>query len=101
MQSFLSDNLFSLSCRWSIGYTGSPIFFTDETTIAHLSGNCIRFVNIITKEESFLESPGDGIEVFAVNTGYNAIAFSEVCTDTNIYIYDFLNLTEPKTILQG
>ncbi len=87
--------------RWSIGYNGSPIFFTNNKTIAHLAGNCIRLFNIESGEEKFIRSPGDGIGVIAVNTSYNLIALSESCIDTNIFIYDLDDTSEPKAVLQG
>ena len=70
-------------------------------TITHVSGNCIRFLNTEDNEERFLESPGDGIGAFAVNTVYNTIALSEVCIDARIFVYDVSDFSKTRSVLKG
>eukprot|EP00794_Sanderia_malayensis_P005297 gene5297-5966_t len=95
------DQFGTVNLRWSVGYNGSPIFFIKNDVIAHLTGNSVRFLNLTSGEETFITSPGDGIDIFAVNTTYNVIAFSEACINTKIFIYDLDNCWEPKAVLQG
>eukprot|EP00795_Rhopilema_esculentum_P012071 gene12071-2664_t len=95
------DQFGKVHLRWSAGYKGDRLFYTDAHTIAYISGNCIRFFNTKTGDEEFLDSPGNGIGAFAVNSTYHTIAFSEVCMDTNVYIYDLSDFTKPAAVLEG
>ena len=86
---------------WSTGYNGKLLLYTDQVTVAHVCGNCIRFLNTETNEEVFLDSPGDGIGAFASNPAYNTIALSEICIDAKIYIYELSTLEKPQVTLEG
>ena len=86
---------------WYNGYSGKPLLYTDSVTLAYVCGNAIRFLNTKTEEETYLISPGDGIRSFASNPPYNTIAFSDVCIDAKIYIYELPFLEKPKVALEG
>lgn len=92
--------LFFIS-SWSTGYRGTSLLYTDDVTVAYICGNCIRFLNTETNEEKFIESPGDGIGAFASNPAYNTLAFSDVCLDAMIYIYELSLRAQPKVTLRG
>ena len=77
------------------------MLYTDEVTVAHTCGNCIRFLNTETNEETFLDCPGDGIGAFATNPIYGEIAFSDKGIDAKIYIYEAPIYDEPKVVLRG
>ena len=75
--------------------------YTDSVTLAYVCGNAIRFLNTKTDEETYLTSPGDGIGSLASNPPYNTIAFSDVCIEAKIYVYELSFLEKPKVTLQG
>ena len=77
------------------------MLYTDAVTLAYVCGNSIRFLNTETLEEKYLHSPGDGIGTLATNPAYNIIAFSDVCIDAKIYIYELFSLENPNVVLEG
>jgi len=95
------DKFGSIGLRWYNGYNGKSLLYTDAVTLAYVCGNSIRFLNTETLEEKYLHSPGDGIGTLATNPAYNIIAFSDVCIDAKIYIYELFSLENPNVVLEG
>lgn len=94
--------LFRLSfCSSSVGYNGSRICYINDEIVCFILGNTIKFIDIKTKEEQYILSPGDGIQSFAVNSSYECIAFSDEGAETNIFIYEYINLTTPVQKIPG
>ena len=86
---------------WYNGYNGNSLVFTDDFTLAYICGNSIKFLNTETNQEEYLHTSGDGIGALASNPAYNTIAFSDVCIDAKIYIYELSFLGRPKVVLEG
>ncbi|XP_066933494.1 cilia- and flagella-associated protein 43-like [Clytia hemisphaerica] len=95
------DQFGDIVLNWSVGYDGSPVHFLDNKTICYVNGNCIKIVNIEDNSVNYLQSPGNGIAVLAVNPLYGYLAFSENGLNANIYIYNKNDLVKPSHTLPG
>ena len=86
---------------WSVGYEGSPIYFTDENVICFINANSLKFIDLTNQQTRYLQAPGDGIQTLAVNIGYGFVAFSEDGMNAKIFIYNINQLDTPKKTLKG
>ena len=86
---------------WSVGYDGSPVYFTDENVICFINSNCLKFIDLTSQITTYLPAPGDGIQSLAVNIEYGFIAFSEDGINAKIFVYNVHQLDTPSGTLEG
>ncbi|XP_034537901.1 cilia- and flagella-associated protein 43 isoform X3 [Notolabrus celidotus] len=94
------DDTGSLEIRWIQGFTGKSITFVDNKTACYPCGSCISFLNLETKAQSVLQSPGRGVGAFTANANNGIFAFSEqkLCPSIFVYVFKELHL---KNELKG
>ncbi|KAH0623768.1 hypothetical protein JD844_006884 [Phrynosoma platyrhinos] len=80
------------SPKWVQGFTNKSVGFVNSRTICYPCGNYIIFINIITRDRSFLKCHTGGIGAFAVNPNQHVVAFSDRQLNPVIYIYNFQGL---------
>ncbi|KAA8583707.1 hypothetical protein FQN60_014915 [Etheostoma spectabile] len=86
------DEIGSLEVRWVQGFTNKSIEFVDNKTLCYTCGSHICFLNLETKKQSVLRSPGRGIGVLTANGNNKTFAFSEEKLSPSIFVYDFPEL---------
>jgi hypothetical protein len=91
----------SFSLRWSQGYSGTKLHYIKKDVLCFVCGNSIKFVNIKSKDQSFLSSDGAGIACFAVNPTNRAVGFADKSMEPNIYVYTYPNLMTHRAKLKG
>ncbi|XP_075997913.1 cilia- and flagella-associated protein 43 [Genypterus blacodes] len=90
----------SLEVRWVQGFTSKNVQFVDKKTICYACGIYICFLNLETKIQSLLPSPGRGLGAFTANGNSGIIAFSEQKLHPSIFVYVFPEL-KLKNELKG
>ncbi|XP_076599514.1 cilia- and flagella-associated protein 43 [Chaetodon auriga] len=83
------DKSGSLEVRWIQGFTNKSIEFVDNKTVCYPSGSHICFLNLETKMQSVLQSPGRGIGALTANGNNRIFAFSEQKLSPSIFVYIF------------
>ncbi|XP_041802985.1 cilia- and flagella-associated protein 43 [Chelmon rostratus] len=94
------DVIGSLEVRWIQGFTNKSIEFVDSKTVCYTSGSHICFLNLETKIQSVLQSPGRGIGALTANGNNGIFAFSEQKLSPSIFVYIFPEL-QLKNELKG
>ncbi|KAF3841998.1 hypothetical protein F7725_023949, partial [Dissostichus mawsoni] len=94
------DDIGSLEVRWIQGFTNKCIEFVDNKTVCYTCGSHICFLNLETKKQSVLQSPGRGIGALTANTKNGTFAFSEEKLSPSIFVYSFPEL-QLKNELKG
>ncbi|XP_074532554.1 cilia- and flagella-associated protein 43 isoform X2 [Halichoeres trimaculatus] len=94
------DDTGSLEISWIQGFTGKSIAFVDNETVCYPCGSHICFLNLGTKAQSVLKSPGRGVGAFTANGNNGIFAFSEqkLCPSLFVYVFRGLHL---KNELKG
>ncbi|XP_034407920.1 cilia- and flagella-associated protein 43 [Cyclopterus lumpus] len=90
----------SLDVRWIRGFTNESIEFVDNKTVCYRCGNNICFLNLETKQQHVLQSPGRGVGALTANGNNGTIAFSEEKLSPSIFVYIFPEL-QLKNELKG
>ncbi|KAM3606934.1 uncharacterized protein V6R79_025898 [Siganus canaliculatus] len=90
----------SLEVRWVQGFTTKTVEFVDNKTVCYSCGSHLCFLNLETKMQSVLPSPGRGIGAFTANGNSGIFAFSEQKLSPSIFVYVFPEL-ELKNELKG
>ncbi|XP_059215696.1 cilia- and flagella-associated protein 43 isoform X2 [Centropristis striata] len=83
------DDIGSLEVRWTQGFTNKSIEFVDNKTVCYTCGSYICFLNLETKKQSLLQSPGRGIGKLTANGNNGILAFSEEKLSPSIFVYTF------------
>ncbi|KAM9804149.1 LOW QUALITY PROTEIN: cilia- and flagella-associated protein 43 [Neosynchiropus ocellatus] len=91
----------SLELRWIRGFTNQNIEFVDEKTVCYLCGSHICFLNLETKRQSALESPGRGAGVLTASGISGIFAFSERKLEPSIFVYSFPDLKQKQQLKSG
>ncbi|XP_042289784.1 cilia- and flagella-associated protein 43 isoform X1 [Thunnus maccoyii] len=94
------DDIGSLEIRWIQGFTNKNIEFVDDKTVCYTCGSHICFLNLETKMQSVLQSPGRGIGALTANGNSGIFAFSEQKLSPSIFVYSFPEL-QLKNELKG
>ncbi|XP_028458704.1 cilia- and flagella-associated protein 43 isoform X2 [Perca flavescens] len=94
------DGIGSLEVRWIQGFTNKSIEFVDNKTVCYTCGSHICFLNLETKKQSVLQSPGRGIGALTANGNNRTFAFSEEKLSPSIFVYIFPEL-QLKNELKG
>ncbi|XP_034008505.1 cilia- and flagella-associated protein 43 isoform X1 [Trematomus bernacchii] len=94
------DDIGSLDVRWIQGFTNKCIEFVDNKTVCYTCGSHICFLNLETKKQSVLQSPGRGIGALTANSKNGTFAFSEEKLSPSIFVYSFPEL-QLKNELKG
>ncbi|XP_053188578.1 cilia- and flagella-associated protein 43-like [Scomber japonicus] len=94
------DEIGSLEIRWIQGFTNKNIEFVDDKTIFYTCGSHICFLNLETKTQSVLQSPGRGVGALTTNSHSGIFAFSEQKLSPSIFVYIFPEL-QLKNELKG
>ncbi|KAM6443389.1 cilia- and flagella-associated protein 43 [Liasis olivaceus] len=81
-----------LEVKWVQGFTNRKVGFVNNRTVCYPCGNYIIFINIETRERSFLRCRYGSIGAFGVNASQNIVAFSDRQLHPTIYIYSFPGL---------
>ncbi|KAK1164357.1 cilia- and flagella-associated protein 43 isoform X1 [Acipenser oxyrinchus oxyrinchus] len=79
----------SLEVRWVQGFTNQRVAFVDSSTVCYPCGNHVIFIDLETKKQRVLQSPGGSIGAFTVNARTRMVAFSEQRLNPSIYVYTF------------
>ncbi|KAK5854131.1 hypothetical protein PBY51_015227 [Eleginops maclovinus] len=83
------DDITSLKVRWIQCFTNKCIEFVDNKTVCYTCGSHICFLNLETKKQSVLQSPGRGIGALTANGKSGTFAFSEEKLSPSIFVYTF------------
>ncbi|KAM7385486.1 hypothetical protein PAMP_001568 [Pampus punctatissimus] len=94
------DDIERLEIRWIQGFTNKNIEFVDDKTVFYTCGSHICFLNLETKMQSVLQSPGRGIGALTANGSNGIFAFSEQKMSPSIFVYSFPEL-QVKNELKG
>ncbi|XP_068423978.1 cilia- and flagella-associated protein 43 [Clinocottus analis] len=94
------DDIESFDIRWTRGFTNKSIEFVDNKTVCYTSGNNIGFLNLETKQQHALQSPGRGVGALTANGNNGTLAFSEEKISPSIFVYIFPEL-QLKNELKG
>ncbi|XP_013915005.1 PREDICTED: cilia- and flagella-associated protein 43 [Thamnophis sirtalis] len=78
-----------LEPKWVQGFTNRKVGFINNRTVSYPCGNYIIFINMETRERSFLRCHHGNIGAFAVNASQNLVAFSDRQLNPRIYVYNF------------
>uniref|UniRef100_A0A8C6XW02 Cilia- and flagella-associated protein 43 n=1 Tax=Naja naja TaxID=35670 RepID=A0A8C6XW02_NAJNA len=78
--------------RWVQGFTNRKVGFINNRTVSYPCGNYIIFIDMETRERSFLQCHYGNIGAFAVNASQNIVAFSDRQLNPRIYVYNFPGL---------
>ncbi|XP_060538906.1 cilia- and flagella-associated protein 43 isoform X3 [Pantherophis guttatus] len=81
-----------LEPKWVQGFTNRKVGFINNRTVSYPCGNYIIFINMETRERSFLRCHFGNIGAFAVNASQNIVAFSDRQLNPRIYVYNFPGL---------
>ncbi|XP_033885994.1 cilia- and flagella-associated protein 43 isoform X1 [Acipenser ruthenus] len=90
----------SLEVRWVQGFTRQRVAFADSSTVCYPCGNHVIFIDLETKKQRVLQSPGGSIGAFTVNACTRMVAFSEQRLNPSIYVYTFPQF-EKQSELKG
>ncbi|KAM9345139.1 cilia- and flagella-associated protein 43 [Symphorus nematophorus] len=94
------DETGSLEVRWIQGFANRSIEFVDNKTACYPCGSHICFLNLETKMQSVLQSPGRSIGALTANGNNGIFAFSEQKLSPSIFVYNFPGL-QLKNELKG
>ncbi|XP_037639094.1 cilia- and flagella-associated protein 43 isoform X1 [Sebastes umbrosus] len=83
------DGIGRLEVRWIRGFTNNSVEFVDNKTVCYTNGSHVCFLNLETKEQSVLLSPGRGIGALTANGNNGSFAFSEEKLSPSIFVYIF------------
>ncbi|KAI3363278.1 hypothetical protein L3Q82_011908 [Scortum barcoo] len=75
--------------RWIQGFANSRIEFVDNKTVCYTCGSYICFLNLETKVQRLLQSPGRGVGVLTASGNSGMFAFSEQKLSPSIFVYIF------------
>ncbi|XP_026523209.1 cilia- and flagella-associated protein 43 [Notechis scutatus] len=81
-----------LEPKWVQGFTNRKVGFINNRTVSYPCGNYIIFIDMETRERSFLQCHYGNIGAFAVNASQNIVAFSDRQLNPRIYVYNFPGL---------
>ncbi|XP_026560498.1 cilia- and flagella-associated protein 43 [Pseudonaja textilis] len=81
-----------LEPKWVQGFTNRKVGFINNRTVSYPCGNYIIFIDIETRERSFLQCHYGNIGAFALNASQNIVAFSDRQLNPRIYVYNFPGL---------
>ncbi|XP_056291308.1 cilia- and flagella-associated protein 43 isoform X1 [Pseudoliparis swirei] len=90
----------SLDVRWIRGITNKSIEFVDNNTVCYRCGKNICFLNLETKQQRMLQSPGRGVGALTADGKTGTVAFSEEKLSPSIFVYIFPEL-QLKNELKG
>ena len=77
------------SCRWFLGYDGSPIHFVDNSTLLYSSGNGLTLVHHSGKHVRSLPSHGRGVGPIATAPKANTIVYAESTLRPKIFAISY------------
>ncbi|XP_030297865.1 cilia- and flagella-associated protein 43 isoform X2 [Sparus aurata] len=83
------DDIGSFNVRWIQGFANKNIEFVDDTTVCYACGSHLCFLNLETKTQSVLQSPGRGVGALTANGNNGMFAFSERKLSPAIFVYIF------------
>nr|XP_046257140.1 cilia- and flagella-associated protein 43 isoform X2 [Scatophagus argus] len=83
------DGIGSLDVRWIQGFKSKNMEFADNKTVCYPCGTHICFLNLETKMQNVLQSPGKGVGALAANGNDGIFAFSEQKLSPSIFVYNF------------
>ncbi|XP_053730912.1 cilia- and flagella-associated protein 43 isoform X5 [Synchiropus splendidus] len=90
-----------LELRWIQGSTNQNIEFVGEKTVCYLCGSHICFLNLETKDQRVLESPGRGAGALTASGISGIFAFSERKLEPTVFIYSFPDLKLKQQLKGG
>ncbi|XP_010742471.3 cilia- and flagella-associated protein 43 isoform X1 [Larimichthys crocea] len=83
------DDTGSLEVRWVQSFTNKTIAFVDNKTVCYTCGSHICFLNLETKMQSVLQSPGRGTGALTASGNNRIFAFSEQKLSPSIFVYTY------------
>ncbi|XP_057306385.1 cilia- and flagella-associated protein 43-like [Hydractinia symbiolongicarpus] len=95
------DQFGELFLSSSVGYNGTPVYYTDTDAICYVNSNCLKVINISSGSTKYLNAPGDGITALAVNQSYGYLAFADDGLHAQIYVYSTQNLNSAVATLKA
>ncbi|KAM8852552.1 cilia- and flagella-associated protein 43 isoform 6-T6 [Synchiropus picturatus] len=90
-----------LELRWIQGSTNQNIEFVGEKTVCYLCGSHICFLNLETKDQRVLESPGRGAGALTASGISGIFAFAERKLEPTVFIYSFPDLKLKQQLKGG